>query len=69
MPEKRALGTRLVYKQNFTSRVTLSPWSNLQALLTCYVMRDIFCNGSKFEIMLKLSMENTSNSRRKGKIL
>ena len=43
----------------FTGRVTLSPGSTLPALLTCFVMHDILCNGPKFEIMLKFSMENT----------
>ena len=52
---------------NFTGRVTLSPWSTLPALLTCFVMRDILCYGLKFEIILKFSMENTLNSRKKGK--
>ena len=52
---------------NFTGRVTLSPGSTLPALLTCFVMRDILCNGPKFEIILKFSMENTLNSRKKGK--
>ena len=28
-------------------------------------MRDIFCNGPKFEIVLKFSTENTLNSRKK----
>ena len=54
---------------NFTGRVTLSPRSTLQALLTCFVMRDILCKGPKFEIILKFSMENTLNSGEKGKIL
>ena len=60
----------LVYKQIFTGRATLSPGSTLPALLTCFVMymRDILCNGPKFEIILKFSMENTLNSRKKGKI-
>ena len=29
---------------NFTGVVTLSTGSTLQALLTCFVMRDILCN-------------------------
>ena len=37
------------------------------ALLTCFAMRDILYNGPKFEIILKFSMENTLNSRKKGK--
>ena len=53
----------LVYKQ--ISQV--SPGSTLPALLTCFVMRDILCNGPRFEIILKFSMENTLNSRKKGK--
>ena len=55
---------------NFTGRVNLSPGSTLPALLTCFVMRDILCNGRRFEILiLKFSIENTLNSRKKGKIL
>ena len=45
--------------------VTLSPGSTLPALLTCFVMRDILCNGPRFEIILKFSMENTLNSGKK----
>ena len=45
--------------------VTLSPGSTLPALLTCFVMRDILCNGPKFEIILKFSMEKTLNSLKK----
>ena len=56
----------LIYKQ--ISQVGL-PGSTLQALLTCFVMRVILCNGPKFETILKFSMENTLNSRKKGKIL
>ena len=37
----------------------------LQALLTCFVLRDILCKGPKFEIILKFSMENTLNSGKK----
>ena len=44
---------------NFTGRVTLSPGSTLPALLTCFFMRDILCNGPRLEIILKFSMENT----------
>ena len=40
---------------NFSSRVTLSPGSTLLALLTCFVMRDILCNGPRFEIILKFT--------------
>ena len=47
----------LSYKKIFIGRVTLSPGSTLPALLTCFVMRDILCNGPKFEILLKFSME------------
>ena len=50
---------------NFTGMVTLSPGSTLPALLTCFVVRDILCNGPKFEIILKFSMEKTLNSRKK----
>ena len=53
---------------NFTGRVTLSPGSTLPALLTCFVMSDIPCNGLKFEIILMFFMENTLNSQeKKGK--
>ena len=51
------------------ARVTPASGSTLQALLTCFVMRVILCNGPKFETILKFSMENTLNSRKKGKIL
>ena len=54
---------------NFIGRVTLSPWSTLPALLTCFVMRDILCYGLKFEIILKFSMENTLNSRKRENII
>ena len=54
-------------KQMFTGRVTLSPGSTLPVLLTRFVMRDSLCNGPKFEIILKFSMENTLNSRKKGR--
>ena len=30
-------------------------------------MRDILCNGPSFEIILKFCIENTLNSRKKGK--
>ena len=30
-------------------------------------MRDILCNGPRFEIIVQFSMENTLNSRKKGK--
>ena len=53
---------------NFTGRVTLSRESTLPALVTCFVMCDIFCNGERFEIILKFSMENMLNSRKKRKI-
>ena len=43
----------------FTGRVTLSPGSTLPALLACFVMHDILCNGPKFEIILKFSVQNT----------
>ena len=49
------------------ARVTLASGSTLQALLTCFVMRVILCNGPKFETVLKFSMENTLNSRKKEK--
>ena len=52
---------------NFKGKVTLSTGSTLPALLTCFVVRGIFCNGPKFEIILKFSLENTLNSRKKGK--
>ena len=39
----------------------MSPGSTLPAFLTCFVMRDILCNGLKFELILKFSMKNTSN--------
>ena len=45
----------LFYKQ--ISQV--SPGSTLPALLTCFVMRHILCNGPRFEIILKFFMENT----------
>ena len=51
-----------VYKYISQVGVTLSPGSTLQALLTCFVMRNILCNGPKFEIIFKFSMENTLNS-------
>ena len=44
-------------KANFTGRVTLLPRSTLPALLTCFVMRDILCNGPRFEIRLKVLCE------------
>ena len=54
---------------NFSARVTLSPLSTLQALLTGFVMRDILCNSPIFEIILKFefSVENTFNSQKRGK--
>ena len=52
-----------------TGVVTLSPGSTLSVLLTCFVMRDILCNGPKFEIILKFSMEKTLDSLKKRKIL
>ena len=36
-------------KQMFTGRVTLSPGSYHPVLLTCFVMRDILCNGPKMK--------------------
>ena len=48
---------------NFTGMVTLSPRSTLPALLTCSIIRDILCNGPKFEIIWKFAMEKTLNSR------
>ena len=53
----------------FTGRVTMSPGSTLPALLTCFVMRDILCNGLKFELILKFSMGNTLNSRKRENII
>ena len=50
---------------NFTGSVTLSPGPTLPALLTCFVMCDILCNGLKFEIILIFFMENTLNSQKK----
>ena len=50
---------------NFTGRATLAPEPTLPALLTCFVMCDILCNGLKFEIMLMFFMENTLNSQKK----
>ena len=32
-------------------------------------MRDIFCNGQKFEITLKFSVENTLNSQKREIII
>ena len=66
MPGKSALGTRLVYKQ--ISQVG-TPYHPGQLTSFADVLRHacILCNGTKFEIMLKFSMENTLNSRRKGK--
>ena len=58
----RGLKLALVYR---TGMVTLSPGSTLTALLTCFVMRDLLCNGPKFEIILKFSMEKTLNSLKK----
>ena len=67
-PSKRVKVSSGLYLQaNVTGRVTLSLGSTLQALLTCFVMRDILCNGPKFEITLKFSMKNTLNSRKKEK--
>ena len=43
---KLALG----YKQ-ISGNVTLSPGSTLPALLTCFVIRDILCNGPRIEII------------------
>ena len=42
------------FEANFTCRVTLSPGSMLPALLTCFIMRDILCNGPKFGIILEV---------------
>ena len=50
---------------NFTGSVTLSPGPTLPALLTCFVMCDILCNGLKFEIILIFFLENTLNSQKK----
>ena len=54
---------------NFTGGVILSSGSTLPALLTCFDMRDIFCNGQKFEITLKFSVENTLNSQKRKIII
>ena len=53
----------------FTCRVTLSPESTLQALLTCSVMRDIFRNSPNLEIILNFSMENALNSQKRDSII
>ena len=47
----------LVYKQiSQVGLLTYHLCSTLPALLTCFVMRDILCNGRRFEIlMLKFS--------------
>ena len=58
-------------EQNFNPGLALigfqepGPGSTLQALMACFVMRDILCKGPKFEIILKFSMENTLNSGKK----
>ena len=67
----RKLGVKVSsgLQANCTGRVILSPGSTLAAFLTCFIMRDILCNGPRFEIILKFSMENTLNSRKKRKIL
>ena len=51
---------------NLSGRVTLSPGSTLPALLTCFVMRDILCNGPRFEIILKFSMETRFHEKREN---
>ena len=68
---ERKLGVKVSsgLQANCTGRVILSPGSTLAASLTCFIMRDILCNGPRFEIILKFSMENTLNSRKKRKIL
>ena len=63
----RGLKLALVYKQ--ISQVGVSSGSTLPALLTCFVTRDIFCNGQKFEITLKFSVENTLNSQKREIII
>ena len=40
-----------------------------QVLLSCFVMRDILCNGPKFEIILKFSMENTFSMENRENII
>ena len=54
---------------NCTCGVTLSPESTLQALLTCFVMREILRNSPKFEIILKFSMENALSSQKRENII
>ena len=57
----RKLGVKVSsgLQANCTGRVILSPGSTLAAFLTRFIMRDILCNGPRFEIILKFSMENT----------
>ena len=61
----------LVYKQISQCRVTLSPGSTLSALPTCFVMREILCNGRKFEIISEVlyrkHVEFTKKKKKKGK--
>ena len=48
---------------DFTGRVTLSPGSTLQALLTRFVMGDILCNGPKFALILELYGKHVGKKR------
>ena len=66
------LASRLKLQLWFTSKFHRQGYPITQVnfattLLTCFVMRDILCNGPKFEIIWKFSTENTLNSRKKGK--
>ena len=75
MTNLRGLFTR---KEGYPfARVTLASGLKLalvykqisQELLTCFVMCNIHCNGPKFEIILKFSMENTLNSGKRENIV
>ena len=54
-----ASGLKLVL---VNKEITLSPRSTLPALVTCFIMHDILCNGTRFEVILQFSMESTLNS-------
>ena len=46
-------------RANFTGR----------GMPTCFVMRDILCNGPRFKMIMKFSMENALNSRKRENII
>ena len=50
----RKLGVKVSsgLQANCTGRVILSPGSTLAAFLMCFIMRDILCNGPRFEIII-----------------